>query len=84
MQFDAWTPERRQAGAERNAGMRWDTENRARVVTDEGTAVIVPHISNYSAILCAAEILKRDPVELMDAAVWMAPSGSEVGVIRQC
>lgn len=83
MPFDAWTAEREEAGKARNSGTRWDTENRARVVTDDGVTVIVPHISNYSAILCTGEILGKEPGELMDAAVWAAEAGARIGIVRE-
>ena len=82
MPFIEWTPDRQQAGSERNRLTRWDTKARARVVTADGTEVIVPHISNYSAILCAAEILNVPRETLMDAAVWTAAEGMPIGILK--
>ena len=73
------TPERSRdrarAAAERERLARWKAGGVARVVHPAHGSVVVPHNSNYAAILCAAEVWRCDWVEILDAEVWRAEPG---------
>lgn len=53
----------------RNRKLRWATKNRAQVIHPAYGSVIVPHLSNLSAIICAAEIWKCEWYKILDAEV---------------
>ena len=49
---------------------RWRVRGRARVVHPKYGAVVVPHRSNYSALLNAAEYWGCEWTDIRDAEVW--------------
>lgn len=60
---------------ERERERRWNADGRARVVHPKYGQVVVPHSSNYAAILNAAEYWNCDWVQILDAEVWRAGPG---------
>lgn len=54
---------------------RWNAKGRARVVHPKYGAVVVPHSSNFTALLNAAEYWGCDWTEIRDAEVWAAAPG---------
>lgn len=60
---------------ERERKARWKAPGRARVVHSRYGTVVVPHSSNFAAILNAAEYWGCDWVEVLDAKVWAAGPG---------
>lgn len=57
---------------ERSREDRWNAPGRARVVHPKYGTVVVPHQSNLTAILNAAEYWRCDWLEIRDAEVWAA------------
>lgn len=57
---------------ERSRRERWEATGKARVSHPAHGTVVVPHGSNLSALLCAAEIWGCDWLEIRDAEVWAA------------
>ena len=57
---------------ERSRESRWNAPGRARVVHPKYGAVVVPHQSNLSAMLNAAEYWRCDWLEIRGAEVWAA------------
>lgn len=57
---------------EREREHRWNAKSRARVVHPRYGQVVVPHISNFAAILNAAGYWGCDWVEVLHAEVWRA------------
>lgn len=53
---------------------RWRVRGRARVVHPKYGAVVVPHRSNYSALLNAAEYWGCEWTDIRDAGVMACPS----------
>lgn len=53
----------------RNRKLRWATKNRAQVIHPTYGNIIVPHLSNLSAIICAAEIWNCEWSKILDAEV---------------
>lgn len=60
---------------EREREQRWNAKGRARVVHPKYGKVIVPHHSNFAAILNAAEYWGCDWLEVLGAEVWLALPG---------
>jgi hypothetical protein len=50
----------------------------ARVEHPAHGSVVVPHRSNYAALLNAAEVWRCDWMEIRDAKVWVAPGEKPV------
>uniref|UniRef100_A0AAU8B825 Uncharacterized protein n=1 Tax=Dulem virus 34 TaxID=3145752 RepID=A0AAU8B825_9CAUD len=67
--------ERHAAAVERERAERWRAKGVARVIHPAHGSVVVPHSSNYAAILNAAEAWRCDWVEILDAEVWRAEPG---------
>lgn len=65
----------RKDAAERARRHRWSAKGTARVVHPAHGSVVVPHSSNYAAILNAAEVWRCDWREILDAEVWRADPG---------
>ena len=61
---------------ERSRRERWDSKSLARVTHPDHGSVVVPHRSNLSAILNAAEVWGCDWMEIKDAAVYVAEPGA--------
>lgn len=57
---------------ERARRERWQASGCARVVSREYGTVVVPHGSNFAALLNAAEVWGCDWTEIRDAEVWRA------------
>lgn len=57
---------------EREREHRWNAPNRARVAHPKYGTVVVPHSSNFAAILNAAEYWRCEWTEISDAEVWAA------------
>ena len=70
-----------QRAREREREQRWNAKGRARVVHPKYGKVIVPHHSNFAAILNAAEDWGCDWMEILDAEVWRAEPGDGPTVI---
>ena len=51
---------------------RWQAPGRARVEHPAHGSVVVPHGSNFAALLNAAEVWGCDWTEIRDAEVWRA------------
>ena len=68
---------------ERDMRYRWAAQCKARVEHPAYGAVVVPHRSNYAAILCAAEAWGCDLGELMDCAVLLAGPGEVAAEMPQ-
>ena len=60
---------------------RWKARGRAKVVHPKYGQVIVPHSSNYAAILNAAEYWGCDWTEIRDASVYRAERGNGATVM---
>ena len=74
--------ERTWSVAERSRRERWAAGGVARVVHPHHGSVVVPHHSNYSALLNAAEVWGCDWLEIRDAQVWAAPGETPVPMPR--
>lgn len=70
-----------QRAREREREQRWSAKARARVVHPKYGQVIVPHHSNFAAVLNAAEYWGCDWLEVLDAEVWRAEPGDGPTVI---
>lgn len=57
---------------------RWRVRGRARVVHPKYGAVVVPHRSNYSALLNAAEYWGCEWTDIRDAEVWAVSHSTAV------
>lgn len=57
---------------ERARRERWQASGCARVVSRKYGTVVVPHGSNFAALLNAAEVWDCDWTEIRDAEVWRA------------
>ncbi len=57
---------------------RWRVRGRARVVHPKYGAVVVPHRSNYSTLLNAAEYWGCEWTDIRDAEVWAVSDGTAV------
>lgn len=57
---------------ERARRERWRASGCARVVSRKYGTVVVPHGSNFAALLNAAEVWGCDWTEIRDAEVWRA------------
>lgn len=62
----------RRAAENRARTHRWQAPGRSRVVHPAHGSVVVPHVSNFAAILNAAEVWGCDWVKILDAEVWAA------------
>ena len=62
---------------------RWRVRGRARVVHPKYGAVVVPHRSNYSALLNAAEYWGCEWADIRDAEVWAVPPGTAVVIPKE-
>lgn len=62
---------------------RWRVRGRARVVHPKYGAVVVPHRSNYSALLNAAEYWGCEWTDIRDAEVWAVPPGTAVVIPKE-
>jgi len=73
----AWRVDPRNAAAarERSRMARWTAPGAARVAHPAHGTVVVPHHSNYAAILNAAEVWRCDWLEIIDATVYAAEPG---------
>ena len=60
------------SAAERSRLERWRATGCARVESPKYGTVVVPHQSNLSAILNAAEVWGCDRTDLRDVKVWSA------------
>ena len=67
-----------QKSARRAREERWRVRGRARVVHPKYGAVVVPHRSNYSALLNAAEYWGCEWTDIRDAEVWAVPPGTAI------
>ena len=54
----------------RNRTDRWAATGKAWVEHPKYGVTVVPCLSTYSAVLCAAEVWKCRPSLIMDAKVW--------------
>lgn len=61
---------------ERSRRERWEPKSLARVTHPDHGSVVVPHRSNLSAILNAAEVWGCDWMEIKDATVYVAEPGA--------
>lgn len=61
----------------------WRVRGRARVVHPKYGAVVVPHRSNYSALLNAAEYWGCEWTDIRDAEVWAVPPGTAVVIPKE-
>ncbi len=55
---------------ERDLRQRWSAKGRAKVTHPEHGSVVVPHSSNFAALLNAADVWGCDWLEIRDAKVW--------------
>lgn len=62
----------------RSRKQRWEAGGVARVVHPRFGAVVVPHSSNLSALMNAAEVWGCDWMDISDAKVWAAPGETPV------
>ena len=67
-----WTDTYRES-MRRSREARWRAKGRARVVHPKRGAVVVPHSSNFTALLNAAEYWGCDWTDIRDAEVLAAP-----------
>ncbi len=59
-------------GIQRERERRWSAQGRAKVVHPSYGSVVVPHYSNYAAVINAAEYWGCDFTEIIRAEVWLA------------
>lgn len=64
--------------AERNRRERWSAKGRSRVTHPSHGSVVVPHGSNFAALLNAADVWGCDWLEIRGAKVWAAEPGETV------
>lgn len=72
---DEW--EHHREAEERARKARWNAKGVVRVSHPAHGTVVVPHSSNYAAILNAAEVWGCDWVTILDAEVWRAEPGEK-------
>ena len=72
-----------QKSARRAREERWRVRGRALVVHPKYVAVVVPHRSNYSALLNAAEYWGCEWTDIRDAEVWAVPPGTAVVIPKE-
>lgn len=68
----AWDYDTHYAAIQREREQRWNTPGRAKVVHPKHGSVVVPHYSNFAAVLNAAEYWNCDWLEIINAEVWRA------------
>lgn len=68
-----------QVARKRNKVRRWATQNRATVTHPKYGSVVVPHLSNLTAIECAADTWGCMPWDIIKDAtvVWHPPERKE-------
>lgn len=71
----------RDQAAQRERENRWAAKGRSKVTHPRYGSVVVPHHSNFSAIVNAAEYWGCDWMELLNAQVWRAEPGDGPAVI---
>ena len=71
-----YTPESMKAARERSHTNLWSGPP-ARVTHPTYGTVIVPHISKFGALLCAAEVWGCDWLDIRDAEIWGAEPGEK-------
>ena len=69
--------EYRQAVMERSRRERWAAPGKSKVTHQDHGSVVVPHRSNYAALLCAAEVWGCSWVEISDGATVRAVEPGE-------
>lgn len=72
-----------QQSVRRSREERWRVRGRARVVHPKYGAVVVPHRSNYAALLNAAEYWGCEWTDIRDAEVWAVPPGTAVAMPKE-
>lgn len=65
-----WDYETHHAAIQREREQRWNAPSWARVEYPKYGCVVVPHRSNFAAVLNAAEYWGCDWVEIINAQVW--------------
>lgn len=65
------------AAVERSRLDRWGAPGAARVIHPTRGTVVVPCRSQFSALLCAAEVWGCDWLDIHDAGVWLAAPGEQ-------
>lgn len=60
----------RRSAVKRNRIQRWNVPGKSRVTHPDHGSVVVPHASNLSAVMNAAEVWGCDWVKILDAEVW--------------
>lgn len=70
-------PEAKARADERSRETRWSAKSASRVEHPAYGSVVVPHHSNFSAILNAAEFWGCDWLEILDAKVWAVGPGEK-------
>jgi hypothetical protein len=61
---------------ERSRRERWRAKGRSRVTHPAHGSVVVPHGSNFAALLNAADVWGCDWLEIRGAEVWAAEPGA--------
>lgn len=69
---------RRLSARERSRRERWNAKSNARVTDPIRGTVVVPHLSKFAAILCAAEVWGCSWLEIDTAEVWAAKPEDKV------
>lgn len=67
-----WDYETHQAAIQREREQRWNAPARARIEHPKYGVVVVPHYSNFAAVLNAAEYWGCDWLEIINVQVWRA------------
>lgn len=67
-----WDYETHHAAIQREREQRWAAPSCARVEHPKYGRIVVPHYSNFAAVLNAAEYWGCDWVEIINAEVWRA------------
>lgn len=80
---DVFRPRQLPESVRRAREERWRVRGRARVVHPKYGAVVVPHRSNYSALLNAAEYWGCEWTDIRDAEVWAVPPGTAVVIPKE-
>lgn len=71
------TPEYLRAARERSILYRWNAPAVSKVIHPAYGEIIVPHCSNLSALMCAADVWRCDWTEIRGAEIRWVPPGAQ-------
>lgn len=78
----AWAQWDRETAEKRDRANRWHAKARSMVIHPVYGSAVVPHVSNFGAICCAAELWDIPWAWVIDAQVVVAPEGALLGIVK--